>query len=82
MQFHSGRIEEAIEQTRNDPAQENLADLEALLSHRDRLHDQPTWPFSTALASRLVFYLVIPPIAWVGAASAEQLVTQWFGSSS
>lgn len=76
------RIEAAIERTRNDPAQENLADLEALLSHRDRLHDQPTWPFSTALASRLVFYLVIPPIAWVGAAFVEQLVTQWFGSSS
>ena len=76
------RIEDAIERTRNDPAQENLADLEALLSHRDRLHDQPTWPFSTALASRLVFYLVIPPIAWVGAAFVEQLVTQWFGSSN
>jgi hypothetical protein len=48
--------------------------LEALLAHRDRLRGARTWPLSMRLLSRVVLYLVIPPLAWAGAAVVERMV--------
>jgi hypothetical protein len=53
---------------------EGSARLEALLAHRDRLRAARTWPLSTGLLSRVVLYLVIPPLAWAGAAVVERVV--------
>jgi len=53
--------------------------LEALLSHRDRLRGTRTWPLGTALLSRVVLYLVIPPLAWAGAAVVERFVDRLLG---
>ena len=48
--------------------------LETLLAHRARLRSARTWPLSTGLLSRVVLYLVIPPLAWAGAAVVERVV--------
>lgn len=32
------------------------------------------WPFDTAVMTRLGFYLINPPMTWVGAAMLENLV--------
>lgn len=50
--------------------------LETLLAHRDRLAGVSTWPLGTRLLSRVFLYLVIPPLAWAGAALVERLVEQ------
>jgi hypothetical protein len=59
---------------------EEILGLETLLAHRDRLTEQRTWPVSSGLLSRLFLYLIIPPIAWAGAAVVETLVSQMIGS--
>jgi hypothetical protein len=66
-------IDERIEAASQAP--DDLPRFEALLAHRDRLREQHTWLLSSALLSRLFFYLIIPPLAWVGAA----LVERWVG---
>ena len=53
--------------------------LEALLAHRDRLRGARIWPLSTGLLSRVLLYLVIPPLAWAGAALAERAVDTLLG---
>jgi len=59
-------------EARADP--ELLVRLEGLLAHRDRLQGLRTWPLSSALLSRVFLYLVIPPLAWAGAAVVERVV--------
>ena len=56
----------------------DAARLELLLSHRDRIQDTSTWPIDTRLVSRALLYLVVPPLAWVGAAIVERGVEQVF----
>jgi hypothetical protein len=70
------RVDELISEASRDDAIGDVVRFETLLAHRTRVADQPTWPISTALLSRLVVYLVIPPIAWVGAAIVETIVTR------
>jgi len=58
---------------------EASARLEALLAHRDRLRGTGTWPLSTGLLSRVGLYLILPPLAWAGAAVVERLVDRLLG---
>jgi hypothetical protein len=58
---------------------EDVLRLETLLAHRDRVQAQRTWLLSTDVVSRVFLYLIIPPLAWVGAAMVEQLVDQLVG---
>ena len=51
-----------------------ITELELLLQHRDRLKHAYTWPMDLAIVYRLLFYVVIPPLAWVGAALMETAV--------
>ncbi len=51
-----------------------VALLETLVAHRDRIAHLPTWPVDLSILSRVGFYLVIPPLAWVGAALVETVV--------
>jgi hypothetical protein len=46
-------------------------ELEGIMQHRDRLRQSHTWPFDLGLVYRLLFYVVIPPLAWLGAALVE-----------
>jgi hypothetical protein len=34
----------------------------------------PEWPFDIGLLARLLLYLILPPLTWVGAALIENLV--------
>jgi hypothetical protein len=58
---------------------EDVLRLETLLAHRDRVQAQRTWLLSTDVVSRVFLYLIIPPLAWVGAAMVERLVDQLVG---
>lgn len=68
------RMDAMLEQLPTDGTPEGLARLETLLAHRDRVKNLPTWPLGSALLYRIVLYLIIPPLAWVGAALVEMLV--------
>ena len=59
---------------------EAILGLETLLAHRDRLREQRTWLLSTSLLSRLFLYLIIPLVAWAGAAVVETFVGRMIGS--
>jgi hypothetical protein len=71
------RVEKHIDAAIAGGARDDLPRFEALLSHRDRLHGLSTWPLSTALVSRVFVYLIIPPLAWAGAALVERLLEGW-----
>jgi hypothetical protein len=60
---------------------EAVCDLELLLAHRERLHDAHTWPLGMRQWSRVLFYLVIPPLAWAGAALVERAVETFLPGS-
>lgn len=55
---------------------EDIATLEKVVAHRDRIQTLNTWPMDLRLLYRAAFYLIIPPLAWVGAALVENLVDQ------
>ena len=58
-----------------DPADhERLRALEPLLTYRRELLAVSEWPFDVGVMTRLAFYLVIPPLTWVGAALIENAV--------
>ena len=58
-----------------DPARpDTLAALAPLLTYRRELLAAQEWPFDSGNLSRLMFYLIIPPLTWVGAALIEILV--------
>jgi hypothetical protein len=54
--------------------QSNVASLESLIAHRERILHLSAWPLDLSILSRVGFYLIIPPLAWVGAALVETLV--------
>jgi len=56
----------------------DVAALEPLLAHRQRIDEMPEWPMDTRALSRVVLYLIVPPLAWVGAAIVEKGVDQLF----
>ena len=55
--------------SRND-----YATLQPMLTYRREVNDAPEWPFDTSVVGRLLLYLIIPPLTWVGAALIEILV--------
>jgi len=48
--------------------------LEVLLQRRERVLAAPTWPVDIKIIQRFLFYIVIPPLAWVGAALVEMVI--------
>ncbi len=55
--------------TRND-----YVALQPVLTYRREISEAPEWPFDTSVVGRLLLYLIIPPLTWVGAALIEILV--------
>ena len=53
------------------PAMERL---NPYLVYRREIAEVREWPFDTSIVTRLGFYLVIPPLTWVGAALIEMAV--------
>ncbi|NKB99330.1 MAG: hypothetical protein GKR90_12670 [Pseudomonadales bacterium] len=50
--------------------------LETLLSHVERIKGMSNWPIDLGIATKILGYSVIAPLAWVGAALVENLVDQ------
>jgi hypothetical protein len=61
----------------NDCDRRDIVRLDALVAHRERVQAMSTWPFDLRLLSRTIFYLVIPPLAWIGAALMENVVDRF-----
>jgi hypothetical protein len=55
----------------------DTAVLESLLQRRDRIKAIPTWPLDIAIWRRLFFYVLIPPLAWSGAALVEMVIDKF-----
>jgi hypothetical protein len=53
---------------------DSLRYFNALLDRRAYIHSANTWPMDIRSLGRLLFYLTIPPLAWIGAALVEMLV--------
>ena len=50
---------------------DSLTQIELLIQHRDRIAHTSAWPIDMSITTRLILYIVIPPIAWFGAAIVE-----------
>ena len=68
-----------LQQKIRDCDRDDVARLETLVSHRDRVQAVHTWPLDLRLLFRALFYLVLPPLAWVAAALVENLVNRVIG---
>ncbi len=53
---------------------DDLHNLEILLQRRERVAAAPTWPVDVSTLQRFTLYIIIPPLAWVGAALVELLI--------
>ncbi|MEH6592233.1 MAG: hypothetical protein V7746_18360 [Halioglobus sp.] len=69
------RLEVASEQT----SAADMAVLELLLQRRSRIKAINTWPLDVAIWRRLFFYVLIPPLAWSGAALVEVVIDKFLG---
>ena len=50
---------------------DSLTRIELLMQHRDRVRHTSTWPIDLSIAFRLILFIIIPPLAWLGAAFVE-----------
>ena len=53
---------------------QDVVALETVSAHIDRVRHVSSWGLDVALLVRVLSYVVIPPLAWVGAALVENLV--------
>lgn len=68
------RVNAMIREAPKSLTSDEMVELETALQRRERIQDIPTWPLNISMISRLLFYGVIPPAAWVGAALVERLI--------
>ncbi len=75
------RVEEQLDAIGDRAAEssEGTVRLEQLLAHRDRLADARTWPLDLRLLTRVLVYVIIPPIAWALAALVERAIDTLLG---
>jgi hypothetical protein len=69
------RIEHCLQaESATCPEPAILEELAPLLGYRREIAQASTWPFDSSNVTRLLFYLIIPPLTWAGAALIENLV--------
>jgi hypothetical protein len=61
----------------HEEARERIAHLNPYLVYRREIAAVHEWPFDTGIATRLAFYLIIPPLTWVGAAFIDVAVERF-----
>ena len=54
----------------------DVAQIELAQAHLDRLRDLPNWPVDVRLITRILAYVVLPPLAWIAAALVENFIDQ------
>jgi hypothetical protein len=52
----------------------DIQTLNTLLTQRTHLQKVSSWPLNLDNVGRLLFYMFIPPLTWVGAALIERVV--------
>lgn len=67
-------LEARLEVTGEHPSPAEVEQLAPLLAYRREVQNAPTWLFDGDNVSRLLLYLVIPPLTWIAAALMENLV--------
>ncbi|MFT6433912.1 MAG: hypothetical protein ACJAVI_001958 [Candidatus Azotimanducaceae bacterium] len=64
------------EATEKSPTQsfskQTIENIAPLLNYQSHLSQLSTWPFDLSAVTRLLLYLVIPPLTWLGAALIEK----------
>jgi len=65
------KLDAAIYATPRTLGDESLNRLNALLQRRHLVAHLRNWPMDFSLVARVVFYVLIPPLAWSGAALVE-----------
>ncbi len=69
------RIENCLQaESATCPEPAILEELAPLLNYRREIAEVSSWPFDSSNVTRLLFYLIIPPLTWAGAALIENLV--------
>lgn len=72
------QINSALGELRNEEElysdQDQLQQINNLLDHRAHVQRVSDWPIDVGVVSQLAFYLIIPPLTWVGAALIENVV--------
>ena len=69
----AARLEVLGEELREVP-RDDTQRLELVSAHIDRVRQIPSWPIDVRLVTRIISYIIIPPLAWVGAAIVEGYV--------
>ena len=74
----SNELKRVNEQLRSMPpvadAATRFVPLNELLIYRREIAQVSEWPFNAGVATRLVFYLVIPPLTWVAAGLIDVMI--------
>lgn len=65
------RVDVEIHSTPRDLDDASLTRLNALLERRSHIAHCRNWPLDLSLFTRIVIYVLIPPLAWAGAALVE-----------
>ncbi len=74
-------LESSIATARRGHAADAIVHLNALLERRGYVQALHPWPMDLRSVSRVGFYLVIPPLAWIGAALVEMAVQAFIGAN-
>jgi hypothetical protein len=72
LQSVQAQIDELRTETQVD--RQLMASLQPMLLYRSEIKHVSEWPFDSMAIARLMLYLIIPPLTWVGAALIEILV--------
>jgi hypothetical protein len=72
------RVNAALAEARagvdGDASRPHIERLSPYLTYRREIADVNDWPFDSNIVTRLAFYLVIPPLTWLGAAIIDVAV--------
>ena len=67
-------LNQLIREASKNLTEPQMNQLETLLQRRARLTATSSWPVDVRILQRFLFYIVIPPLAWIGAALVELLI--------
>jgi len=68
------KLNQLIRKASKNLTTRHISSLELLLQRRERLKGVHTWPLDIAVITRLLLYVIVPPLAWLGAAYVEILL--------
>lgn len=67
-------INTQIQLTSTELDNDSLVRLNGLIARRDQVQHTRTWPMDISIFTRFLFYVLIPPLAWLGAALMEVML--------